>query len=178
MEQYLVWRGLLWSHSAYVISLIIKSSASVCENLIATAITIAISLVLRFLSGCPDLEVECREWSCFLILCCIWRQNYEGRFHLFVGGRLWVYTSPLYTFQEELVLLLLHTTPYIYSLILLASGTRVAFRCGRREMDDNLHSLFSCFSFLRKNSWGVLRWIIVIGAFSFGPQLGTNHFRQ
>ena len=38
------------------------------------------------------------------------------------GGSGWVYTRPQYTFQEELVLLLLlHTTPYIYSLILLAS---------------------------------------------------------
>ena len=32
-----------------------------------------------------------------------------------------------------------------------------AFRCGRREMDENLHSLFSCFSFLYKNISGVLR---------------------
>ena len=32
-----------------------------------------------------------------------------------------------------------------------------AFRCGRPEMDENLHSLFSYFSFLSKNISGVLQ---------------------
>ena len=47
-----------------------------------------------------------------------WRNLY-----LFVGGSGWVYTRPLYSFQETLVLLLLlllHTTPNIYSLLLFA----------------------------------------------------------
>jgi len=50
------------------------------------AITIAISLVLRFLSGCPDLELECREWSCVLILCLIWKQNYKKAFSFICRG--------------------------------------------------------------------------------------------
>ena len=97
----------------------------------AIAITIAISLVLWFLSGCPDPEVECREWSCFLILCFIWRQSYEGRFHLFVGGSGWVNTSPLYTFQEELVflLLLLLLVVVVVVVVVVVSAPRCSGRC-------------------------------------------------
>ena len=100
--------------------------------------------------------------------------------YLFVGGSGWVYSRPLYSFQETLVLLL-HTTPYIYSLLLPGSARldpKWPFRCGRPESDENLHSLFCGFTFLTFHIAGVLQWIIVVGAFSFGSQCNADHFRQ
>ena len=65
--------------------------------------------------------------KCFLDLVFYFKKEFWRIFDLFVGGSGWVYTRPLYAFQEELVpllllllLLLLHTIPYIYSLLLPA----------------------------------------------------------
>ena len=81
----------------------------------------------------------------------------EVFYWLFFGGRVgcWQPDTLSYnlTFHLSLVLLLLlHTTPYIYSLLLLPAGTRRGFGVVvftvNPEMDLHLDSLFSRISFL------------------------------
>ena len=52
------------------------------------------------------------------------------------------------------------------------------FHCRRPQMHKKIHSRFSCFEFSPKQIWGVLQWLVVIGAFSFGSQCIPIHVRQ